>query len=296
MGLGLVKMAKTASEGFRIFIDWQVPSVADREKAASHKVAIQAKLEQKYGLYRMFQSGSFSHATGVKNFSDVDYIASLQSKQPLLSSSILNSVRDTLQERFPYTVVRVSRPAVVLEFGGGYETVEIIPAYPIAAVRDGVMKFQIPGVATEWLESAPEAHIKYVNDCNKVPVAGKAKSFVRLIKAWKFYMNVPISSFYLEMRAATYIARQNDVIYPYDLSFFFNELLACNLADMNDPTGTTGRIRACSSEYNKQLALSRLTTATGRASNALDAHKNNKTELAFYYWNQLFGGKFPSYN
>lgn len=289
-------MATSAAEGFRIFIDWQIPSGADRAKAASHRATIETKLEQTFGIYRMFQSGSFSHATGVKNFSDVDYIVSLKSTQPQLSATILNNVKSTLQERFPFTTIRVSRPAVVLEFGGGYETVEIIPAYASQKVSDTVMKFQIPGVVgSEWIESAPEAHIKYVNDCNKLPSLGRAKSFIRLIKAWKFYMNVPISSFYLEMRAASYIARQKDVIYSYDLSFFLNELVSAELADMNDPTGTTGRIKACSSDYNKQLAMNRLTTAAGRASNALEAHKNNREKDAFYYWDQLFGGHFPAY-
>jgi predicted nucleotidyltransferase len=288
-------MASSAADGFRIFIDWQIPSSADRAKASSHKAAIESKLEQKYGIYRMFQTGSFTHGTGVKNFSDVDCFVSLKSTQPQLSYSILNSVKSTLQERFPFTTIRVSRPAVVLEFGGGYETVEIIPAYASQSVSDSVMKFQIPGVATEWLESTPEAHVKYVNDCNKIPSEGKAKSFIRLIKAWKFYLNVPISSFYLEMRAANYIARQTNVIYAYDLKIFLKELNDIGLADMNDPTGTTGRIRACSSDYNKDIALGRLQTATNRAANALEAHKNSNDKLAFYYWDQLFGGHFPAY-
>jgi predicted nucleotidyltransferase len=289
-------LANSAAEGFRVFIDWQIPSAADRAKASSHRAAIEVKLEQKYGLYRMFQSGSFSHGTGVKNFSDVDYFVSLKSDKPQLSYSILNSVKATLQERFPFTTIRVARPAVVLDFGGGYETVEIIPAFASQSVNDDVMKFQIPGVATEWLESAPEAHVKYVNGCNQLPSYGKAKSFIRLVKAWKFYMDVPVSSFYLEMRAANYIARQTSVNYAYDLSIFFNELLSADLADMNDPTGTTGRIRACSTDYNKQLAIKRLETAAGRARNALIAHRNNNDSQAFYYWDLLFGGHFPAYS
>jgi hypothetical protein len=98
------------------------------------------------------------------------------------------------------------------------------------------------------------------------------------------------------MRAANYIARQTSVNYAYDLSIFFNELLSADLADMNDPTGTTGRIRACSTDYNKQLAIKRLETAAGRARNALIAHRNNNDSQAFYYWDLLFGGHFPAYS
>lgn len=287
-------MATTDYDGFNTFLHWITPSDADREKAASHRASIYSKLDDSYGLYRMFQSGSFSHGTGVKGFSDVDYFVSLKSTQPDWSSTILNSMKAALEARFPSTTVRVSRPAIVLEFGGGYEKVEIIPAYSQGSVNDGV-KFQIPGVGTEWLESTPEAHLKYVNACNQLPIRGHAKSFARLVKAWKYYRAVPISSFYLEMRAAAYIARQSSVVYSYDLYLFLKELQDSQLAAMNDPTGSTGRIYACSSDATRRDALSKLDTAVSRARNALDSHKAGKESEAFYYWNQLFNEKFPSY-
>lgn len=288
-------MAPSAADGFNTFLGWVTPSAADRENAATHRASIQSKLNDTYGLYRMFQSGSFSHGTGVKGYSDVDYFASLKSAQPQRSSSILDSVKNTLQARFPHTTIRIARPAVVLEFGGGYETVEVIPAYAQRSV-DGNMKFLIPGVSTEWLESTPEAHLKYVNACNERPSKGKAKSFARLIKAWKYFRSAPISSFYLEMRAAAYIAQQSDVVYAYDLYYFLKELQDTDLAAMNDPTGATGRIQPCSSDTTKQDALSRLATAVRRAHNAVEAYQNSNDESAFYYWNQLFNGEFPAYN
>lgn len=287
-------MATSAAEGFSDFLSRITPSDADRAKAAAHRATIEAKLNDTYGLHRLFQSGSFSHGTGVKGYSDVDYFASLKSAQPQWSSSILNSVKSNLQARFPSTTIRVSRPAVVLEFGGGYETVEIIPAYAKRGV-DSNMKFAIPGVGTEWLESTPEAHLKYVNECNTKPGKGFAKSFARLVKAWKYFRTVPISSFYLEMRAAAYIARQTDVIYAYDLYLFLRELHDASLAAMTDPTGATGRILPCSSDATKRDALSKLATAVNRSCNALDAHKKGDDRTAFYYWDQLFNGKFPAY-
>lgn len=288
-------MASTAAEGFRLFIDSLIPTVTDRDKAATHRSSIEAKLEATYGIYRMFQSGSFSNGTGVKGLSDVDYFVSLKSDQPQYSYSILNSVKATLQSRFPFTAIRISRPAVVLEFGGGYETVEIIPAYAKSTVNTDDRKFQIPGVNSEWLESTPEAHLKYVNECNKIPSKGYAKSFARLVKAWKYYRDVPISSFYLEMRAATYIAEQTSVVYAYDLYYFLKRLQDSELAAMNDPTGSTGRIEPCSSDAKKQDAVSKLNTAVSRANNALEAHKANNDSSAFYYWDQLFNGRFPAY-
>jgi hypothetical protein len=289
-------MATTHTDGFNTFIGWLTPTDTDRAKAASHRQSIYDKLDSVYGLNRMFQSGSFSHGTGVKGYSDVDYFASLKSDRPELSSSILSSLKATLQSRFPSTTIRVSRPAVVLEFGGGYETVEIIPAYASVKVNTNDMKFRIPGVGgPEWLESTPEAHLAYVNACNKKPSNGHAKNFARLVKAWKYHRDVPISSFYLEMRAAAYIASRSSVVYAYDLFLFLKHLQDIELRPMQDPTGSSGYIYSCSSDANLKTALSRLDTAVGRASKAVVAVEASKIEDAFTQWDLLFNGQFPGY-
>lgn len=57
-------MASTVNEGFDQFIKRLTPTAAEREKAASYRATIEAKLDAKFGLSRMFQSGSFSHGTG----------------------------------------------------------------------------------------------------------------------------------------------------------------------------------------------------------------------------------------
>lgn len=287
-------MAKTADEAFKIFLSWITPSLSDREKAASHRASIESKLNDYFGIYRMFQSGSFTHGTGVKGLSDVDYFVSLEIDKPTYSATILSSVRDVLKERFPSTYIHVSRPAVVLEFGSGYEKVEIIPSFPKDTVGE-IVKFDIPGILSEWMESTPEAHVKYVNECNKIPKPGDAKRFIRLVKAWKYHRDVPISSFYLEMRAASYVSEQKSIIYAYDLYFFFSNLYSLSLAAMNDPTGNTGRITACSSEATRADSISKLASAVIRAEKALDAYKKGDLKIAFYYWDLLFAGAFPSF-
>jgi hypothetical protein len=289
-------MTTTAVEGFRTFNSWLIPSDAERAKAASHRQTIYDKLDAKYGVYRMFQSGSFRHGTGITGHSDVDYFVSLQAERPSLSSSILSSVRETLQSRFTTTYIHVSRPAVVLEFGNGYERVEIIPAYATGKVGDtDNMKYKIPGVTTEWLESTPEAHLAYVNASDvKVPDSS-TKKLIRLVKAWKYYRNVPISSFYLEMRAAAYMREQESYIPWLDLYYLLKRLSDSGLAAMNDPTGNTGRINACSSQATYDDAISKLSTALGRAKNAMDYKDVGYMSLAFDEWNKLFNYKFPSY-
>lgn len=289
-------MASTAEEAFRVFNTWLTPGNAEREKAASHRQAIYDKLDNKYGLYRMFQSGSFKHGTGISGHSDVDYFASLKTNRPEYSYSILNSVRDTLKERFPNTDIHTSRPAVVLEFGQGYERVEIIPAYAIGKVAgSNNMKFKIPGMLEEWLQSTPEAHLAYVNSSDVNVPSGSTKNLTRLVKAWKYYRSVPISSFYLEMRAAAYMREQTSYIPWLDLYYLLKWLSDNNLAAMNDPTGNTGRINPCSSDANHEDAMSKLNTALTRAGNAKSYKEAGNLRAAFDEWDKLFNYKFPAY-
>lgn len=289
-------MAKTATEGFTQFISRITPSDAERAATSTHRAAILAKLNANYTLYQMFESGSFSHGTGVSGHSDVDYFVSLNQTRSTYSSTILTSFRTTLLDRFPSTSIHVSRPAVVLEFGAGYERVEVIPAYADEKANGENMRFRIPAINGEWMWSTPEAHSAYVSSINnRSGIYRGAKSLARMVKSWKYERNVPISSFYLEMRAAEYMDAQTSISWPYDISFFFNRLVSHQLAAMNDPTGSTGRIEPCSSDANKADALSKLQTAASRADKALELFKADRVSEAFAQWDLIWNGKFPAF-
>ncbi|WP_062464208.1 nucleotidyltransferase domain-containing protein [Demequina soli] len=288
-------MAKTVPEAFATYLGWITPTDAARAKASAHRASIEAKLKSTFGVWRMYESGSWRHGTGVGGHSDVDYFISLRTDKPAYGSTVLGQVRAAMQERFPQTHVHVQRPAVVLEFGGGYERVELIPAFPEQKLASGAMLYAIPGVADEWMQSAPEAHLNYVDVANnRDEVKRGAKGLARLAKSWKYECNVPISSFYLEMRAAQYMNGERSVVWDMDLQRFLASLSSHDLADMNDPTGSSGRIKPCSSSATHRDALSKLRTAAVRADKAVAARESDP-RAALGWWDYIFGGKFPGY-
>lgn len=63
----------------------------------------------------------------------------------------------------------------------------------------------------------------------------------------------------------------------------------------NEQTSTLSSGYPCSSAV-QPTALSKIDTAISRASKALDAEQNGKIEDAFYWWDMVFGGMFPSYH
>lgn len=144
-------------------------------------------------------------------------------------------------------------------------------------------------------ELGPTAHLNYVNKVNQKPnIAGGAKKLARLAKAWKYYNNVPVSSFYLEMRAARHMADEPAFVPAWDICLLLEKLNTNQLAAMNDPQGLASPFHACSSDATRRDALSKVNTAAIRARKALDARNADNPATAFYYLDLLFGGRFPS--
>ena len=88
---------------------------------------------------------------------------------------------------------------------------------------------------------------------------------------------------------------ESSIVYAIDLNAIFRKLHACGLAAMQDPKGISGYVYPCASETKKADALSKLATAKTRAEKARDAESSDNTSDAFYWWDKLYAGNFPSY-
>jgi hypothetical protein len=285
-------MARNVAQGFNVFLDRLVPTESERAVAAKHRDSVERSLDNGLGLKRFKQTGSLAHGTGITVHSDVDYLASLKGLQPSSSDTALRKVKECLQGTFTATYIHVDRPAVVIEFASGKETFEVVPAWLQSGTGD-TRVYAIPGRSSGWIDSAPDAHLNYVNEANNSP-SGGAKKLARLLKAWKYYCNVPISSFYLEMQAARYMKGESTIAWSVDMRTILRRLDDGALAAMNDPSGLVGRIYACGTDAQKTDAKSKLASALSRADKARAAEDADKIDDAFYWWDKVFGGKFPS--
>lgn len=144
------------------------------------------------------------------------------------------------------------------------------------------------------MQVCPDAHNDYVRNIDS-KLNNKVKPLIRFIKAWKYLRQVPISSFYLEMRVAKYAEAEQSIIYDIDVKNVFCNLRDIALADMQDPTGYSGYISACKSKSEREDALSKITTAATRAEKARDAAQKENLSDAFDWWRLLYGENFPSY-
>ena len=287
---------RTVNQGFIEFHRRLTPTPGESAAAQSHRVSIKTCLESNFGMTNFFKTGSFGNGTSISRYSDVDYFAVIPTDNLKANSTTsLREVRDALAARFPNTGVRVSCPAVVVPFGtDAKESTEVTPAYYVKTNEDGYNIYGIPDCSDGWMPSSPSVHNAYVREVND-DLGGKVKPLIRFIKAWKYYQNVPISSFYLELRIAKYAEGESSIVYSIDVKNVFSYLDRIDLASMQDPKGISGYIRPCSTGTKLADAKSKLSTALTRAQNACDAEDEGNTKTAFEWWDMLYNYNFPSY-
>lgn len=269
------------------------PTQGERDQAASHRASVESALSSSFTVNRFFQSGSFTHGTGVRGHCDVDAIVSLGGLRPATPYEALQDLEQAMRIRFASTSVGIDRPAVQVRFAAGRETWELVPAYLFSTnLADFVYQIPGPSVGEGWMLSSPDAHLAYVNEANKRPDGG-AKALARLLKGWKYANEVPISSFYLEMRAAMYMRTQSTFIPYMDTRIILQSLWYDQCASVADPSGLADTIRAFSSEENRTSALKQLLDARIYAELAEDAYGKGDTESSSSYWSKVFGWRFP---
>lgn len=288
-------MPKTINEGFKTLHSRLTPNLTETESIKSHRASIKTCLGNNFDMKNFFRTGSTGNGTSISGYSDTDYFASIPAnKLKGNSASSLREVKETLQKRFPRTGVYVDSPAVVCPFGSSdAETFEIVPAHFLKKENETNI-YHIPDGNGKWMKASPLAHNNYVTEVNK-KLGYKVKPLIRFMKAWKYYCNVPISSFYLEIKTVKYAAKESSIVYSIDIKKLIKQMHDSSLSAVIDPTGISGYIYPCKSDAKKTNALSKLSTAKTRSEKARYAESNEKIKEAYQWWDKFFNGKFPSY-
>lgn len=224
------------------------PGEAARTAAARHRKEIEDWLTSDLEIIRMRETGSWHHGTALDKFSDVDYFVTMRGSRPNASSTALETLRSSLARGIRGAFASIDRPAVRLRFLDDGPDVEITPAH-----YQDTDDYDIPDPdGTGWIRSNPAVHLEFVDRAQK-ETAGRAKGLIRLVKTWRAWNNVPLSSFYLEMRAAQYSLSHKPIIYDWDLRDFFKGLSGNGLREMNDPTNYGRRITTGTSNLAESI-------------------------------------------
>jgi hypothetical protein len=288
-------MLRSIDEGFSTFLAMLSPLTSEHDKGRSHKDSVKRCLTNRFDLYKIFETGSFGSGTGIRHYSDTDYFAVLNATNVSPNSTIiLRRTKEGLQQTFIRTRgIEVKSPAVSIQFGKyRSETLEITPCV-YAGIINGHPAYRIPDGDGGWIASSPVAHKQYVQDVDN-QLGNQLKPLIQLVKAWKYYNNLPIKSFYLELFIASSLINRRKLDLPLDLHKILLKLCNSRLKEVNDPMKVSGLIPATNTVRQRDLAISKLSTAAGRSAKAIDLEKKGDLHQAFYYWNLLFSNHFPS--
>lgn len=291
-------MGLDISTNFEKYLTRLAPVPAELRKGASHKASVKSCLAKAFGCYSLFETGSIHNDTGIKHYSDTDYFAVIPKDQLRTNSgSQLRRVKEELQYTFWRTKkIRVNSPAVTIPFGTyRSEDLEITPCFfngTIATPLGDRKAYGIPDGNGGWMLSSPQAHKAFVAYQDR-RLKGRLRPLIKLIKAWKFERNVPIGSFYLELRIASLFASRKRVYLVSDLALILKFLCEKELSRVRDPMHVSGYVQPCSTDEKRRTALSKLETAATRAHKAC-YYLDRDPELSIHYWKLLFGPKFPS--
>lgn len=277
-------MSATASSMLESLIRSMTPNEAARSDAAKHRKKIEEWLKTDLGILRMRETGSWHHGTALDGFSDVDYFVSMRDSRPSSSTAALEDLRASLSRGMPGAYVSIDRPAVRLRYFEDGPDVEITPAY-IRETDD----YDIPDPGgTGWIRSNPAVHLEYVDRAQQ-ETDGRAKGLIRLVKTWKSCNNVPLSSFYLEMRTAQYALNNKPIIYDWDLRDFFKSLANSGLREMNDPTNYGRRIATGTSNLAESIIAKYAVEEAARLARlAREAAEDIDHYTAIYHLRTLF--------
>jgi len=290
-------MSKTIAQGFDQLLIKLQPTNNEHLKSVSHKSSVSRCLVNNWAKTKLFETGSFGNGTGVRHYSDTDYFA-ICPEDAFYSNSAttLRYIKETLQDTFTQTLIEVKTPAVRISFGvHASEILEITPAcyHQLIETPGGKRRsYFIPDYEGSWMVSCPSAHNAYVDKQNK-RLDGKLKPLIRLIKAWKFYNNIPITSFYLELRVTKYAEGRTSIVYDLDVKNILKLLHDNQLARLQDPMGFSGYVWPCKTEAQRRAALSKLATGYGRAINACEC-RIARPDLAFDWWQKFYAYEFPA--
>ena len=277
-------MSATASSMLESLIRSMTPNEAARSDAAKHRKEIEEWLKTDLGILRMRETGSWHHGTALDGFSDVDYFVSMRDSCPSSSTTALEDLCASLSRGVPGAYASIDRPAVRLRYFEDGPDVEITPAY-IRETDD----YDIPDPgSTGWIRSNPAVHLEYVDRAQQ-ETGGRAKGLIRLVKTWKSCNNLPLSSFYLEMRTAQYALNNKPIIYDWDLRDFFKSLANSGLREMNDPTNYGRRIATGTSNLAESITARYAVEEAARLARlAREAAEDSDHCTAIYHLRTLF--------
>lgn len=274
------------------------PTEGELAKARSFTTSCKTRLAKSFNLKKFQRIGSHARQTAIKLRSDLDYLAVLARNEAkwgdriVNSNTFINKVSQDLNSRYVQTVVRKDQQAVVINFGSGQNSMDVVPAF-FKGFQDKKPVYFIPDGNGGWLETSPEAHNAYIRKEN-LRSGEKLKKVGQLIRYWKYTRStpIPLSSFYVDLLLASSGICTGVKSYPYIMYEFFKLMSERECRGLRDPLGIAGVVYAVQTTNQAKTLVSSVENSLDHARRAIIAENNKDFIEANRQWNIVFNQGF----
>jgi hypothetical protein len=274
--------------------------------------------------------GSFARSTKIKPLDDIDLLIPLvgtgttayqstidiyeywlrisDSSAPLAifpdefnyvnSTKILNKIKDSLSEVQKYykADVHKSGEAVTLELLSYDWVYDIVPAVPIRDGQSGTAYYLIPDGSGDWKRTNPRVDATNVTRVNGWH-NGNFLPAVRLLKYWNGRPIAPkLASYYFETLALKVFDSASKISdFPIGVNYFFKYCSLYLWSSCPDPKGLGPPLDDGIDNTTKKKVAEALDEAGKYSDYALMYERSSEHDKAIYWWQRIFGDKFPKY-
>jgi hypothetical protein len=274
------------------------PRPGELKSAQNHLYSVRRRLTMSFDVSKIVYIGSHKRSTAIRWYSDFDVMVVLRRNEAkwggnlISSSSLLEKIRNDLQDRYTHTEVRRDKQAVVLGFAAGQQSLDVVPALFLRLDKLRPV-YMIPDGSGSWLETSPEAHTNFFATADKRS-SGKLKKVIQLLKWWKFSREqpIPIQSFHLDLLLANSGLCIGVKSYTHCLYDAFKLLADRECRGLHDPLGISGTVYAAQTEPQREIIIDAVQYALAHSRDAVVAEASNDFSEANRQWSIVFNGEY----
>lgn len=287
-------MATSLSEGFEIFrsnleiTDLQSAAVATRQQN------VRDALASEFNVLDTFLTGSYRRSTMIAPLAqaDVDAFIVLDPKyyHQNTPQSLLERVRVRLRATYPKTP-RISKNGQAVTITFTDFNLDVVPGF----YRQGG-GFLIPDAAGgRWISTDPKRHVEIWSAANQAH-EGDLVPLLKMLKAWNRAHSEFLRSFHWEALTLTILNNVKIADYSSGVRYVFEHARSAFAQLLLDPAGYGGNLGDYIDMITGAEIANRLETAYQRARDAEIQINQNRIDLAFERYRQIFGDYFPVYD
>jgi len=236
--------------------------------------------------------GSYGKRTAIAPPSDVDVLFKMPSTEYDRynsysgngQSQLLQDIKNILLKKYPNTNMRGDGQVVMVNFVS--YSIEVVPGFKLTNGH-----YYIPDThdGGTWKEINPDFEKTSLSNSNSRS-NGNTIKLIKMIKAWKYYCNVPIKSLVIELTAVKFLENwqyydKSSVYYDWMIRDYFEKLVNST----NDWCFIPGTIEILN--YGDSWE-SKAKTALNNAKKACDCEDDKDSFDASYEWRKIFGMRF----